>query len=95
MKLYNNNEPEFLTIILQYLTSKFTIHHVYGHQDDNTETDKLSTYVKLNIDVDEIVTHSFTILINTHVSSMSFTVYTPKSINIHNDNLMQTKQGFS
>lgn len=34
---YKNNESDALTIILQCIPPQFTIHHIYGHQDDNIE----------------------------------------------------------
>ena len=72
---YKNNELESITIIFQCLPDHFTIHHVFGHQDDKTKRKDLSTYANLNIDDDHLATTSSTIPINTHVSSMLFAVY--------------------
>ena len=64
-----------LTIIIQYIPPRFTIHRVYGHQDDNTERKTLSTYTKLNIDVDHIVTTSKTVPVKINDSLIQFVVY--------------------
>ena len=79
---YKNNEPEVIKIILQCIPDQFTIHHVFGHQDDKKRKDLL-IYANLNIDADHLATTSATIPINTHVSSMPFALYV-KTKYIHN-----------
>ena len=61
-------------IILQCIPPPFTINYIYGHRDNNTEINKLSTHDKLNIDADHITTTTVTIITNTHFISLPFAV---------------------
>ena len=51
--LYKNAEAEAISIIFQFLPSKFTIEHIKGHQDDTKMHNALDIKTHLNIDTDK------------------------------------------
>ena len=70
--LHKETENEALQFTLHLIPKQFTIKHVLGHQDNNTNESELTIEAKLNINTDTIATKNTKLSINTHAISSPF-----------------------
>ena len=62
-------------MILNIVPANYKIIHVYGHQDEKIQYEKLPIDAKLNVDSDKLAITNKKIPINTNINSYPFSIY--------------------